>query len=211
MAGALDRQNTMPRSNSVTQSMIRVPGVVGQEQMPAMSAIQQAGLNVSVLEAKKLPKDMKGAVGMEGKVVTQTPGPGGLAMYGTTVTIYVWKPNANAAAAGSAGATTWGTSSPSSSPGFSAFPGSSPGAGVPAQQVYPQGGVQGGQMQQPSQPFQVQQYYYPGAGSPQDQTNMGQPPVDPNAGQQAQPPMDPNAGQQAMPPQNPQQPAPPGQ
>lgn len=195
MAGALDRQNVMPRSNPVTQSMIRVPGVVGQEQMPAMSAIQQAGLNVSVLEAKKLPKGMKGAVGMEGKVVSQTPGPGGLAMYGTAVTIYVWKPNA-AVTESAAGATTWGTGSPSTSSGFSAFPGSSQGAGVPGQQAYPQG-VTGAPMGQSSQPFQVQQYYYPGAEAPpQGQTTTDQQGMPPQDQQQPQPPTDPNMNRQ---------------
>lgn len=174
-AGPLDRQNVQPRTNPVTQSMIRVPGVVGQEQTSAMAAIQQAGLNPSILEAGEIPKGMSGAAGMEGKVVSQTPTAGGMAMYGTTVTLYVWKPNQDSASPG----TSTGSypSSYSTQPGFS-----NPQTTVPVQQqMVPQGGGYGSQMQQPSQPFQVQRYYYPdgsGAGTPtpQGQTPTTQPP-----------------------------------
>jgi len=174
-AGPLDRQNVQPRTNPVTQSMIRVPGVVGQEQASAMMAIQQAGLNPSILEAGEIPKGMSGAVGMEGKVVSQTPTAGGMAMYGTTVNLYVWKPNQGAASAG----TSTGSypSSYSPQPTFT-----NPQTTVPVQQqMMPQGGGFGSQMQQPSQPFQVQKYYYPdgsgaGTSTPQGQTSTTPPP-----------------------------------
>ncbi len=42
-AGPLDRTNTQPRTNPTSQSMIRVPGVVGTDLQSAMSSIQQAG------------------------------------------------------------------------------------------------------------------------------------------------------------------------
>lgn len=180
-AGPLDRQNVQPRTNPVTQSMIRVPGVVGQEQASAMMAIQQAGLNVSVLEAKSLPKGMEGATGMEGKVVDQKPSAGGMAMYGTTVTVYVWRSVQNGTgmeAQSGSSAPSWGsTPSYSNQPGFTNTQ-----TTVPIQQqMMPQGGGYGSQMQQPSQPFQVQQYYYPdgssgGASTPQGQMPTTQPP-----------------------------------
>jgi hypothetical protein len=178
-AGPLDRQNVQPRTNPVTHSMIRVPGVVGQEQMPAMAAIQQAGLNPSILEAGEIPKDMGGAAGMEGKVVSQTPTAGGMAMYGTTVTLYVWKPNQGAASTG--------TSTDSYPLSYSTQPTfTNPQTTFPVQQqMMPQGGGFGSQMQQPSQPFQVQKYYYPSAPGTPTSTPQGQtsttppPPMDP--------------------------------
>lgn len=184
-AGPLDRQNVQPRTNPVTQSMIRVPGVVGQEQASAMMAIQQAGLNVSVLESKVLPKGMEGATGMEGKVVDQKPSAGGMAMYGTTVTVYVWRPVQN----GTATEAQSGSSAPSwgSTPSYSSQPGfTNTQTPVPVQQqMMPQGGGYGSQAQQPSQPFQVQQYYYPDGSSGGASTQQGQmptiqpPPTDP--------------------------------
>lgn len=84
--GPLDRAGSQPRTNPVTQSMIRVPGVVGMEKATAMSTLQQAGLNVSVKTTEKKYE------GMECKVVKQTPGTGGTAMYGTTVTLVIYTP-----------------------------------------------------------------------------------------------------------------------
>lgn len=202
-AGALDRQNVQPRTNPVTQSMIRVPGVVGQDQGPAMMAVQAAGLNVTVKEAKKMPKGMEGAAGMEGKVVSQTPTAGGMAMYGTTVTIEVWKPGQGAQGAGtSTGGTSWGTGTSTPSYGGQSSYGSygSSAGTMPVQsQPYVQGGTMGGmQMQgQGSQGFQVQQYYFPGAGSAGQAPQQGQPqqPVQP------QQPTDPYSGTQGMPQQ----------
>jgi hypothetical protein len=195
-AGPLDRQNVQPRANPVTQSMIRVPGVVGQEQAPAMAAIQQAGLNVSVREAKKIPKGMGGAAGMEGKVVGQTPTAGGMAMYGSSVTIQVWKPGQGAAAGSSTGGSNWGTGS---TPTYSTQPAyGNPSTTMPAQMgTYPQGGGYGAPQTQGSQPFQVQQYYYPsgsGAGTSTpagDQTSAPPPATDPYTGMQgtAPPPL----------------------
>jgi len=159
LAGALDRQNVQPRTNPVTQSMIRVPGVVGQDQAAALMALQQAGLNPSVLKAKKMPKGLSGAAGMECRVVDQNPGAGGMAMYGTTVTVYVWKPDQCVAAGASTGASTgtpsYGTPSYGTTP-QPAFP-AGQATTVPVQQpMMPQGTqMQGGQG------FQVQQYYFP--------------------------------------------------
>lgn len=197
-AGALDRQNVQPRTNSVTQSMVRVPGVVGMEQFTAMGSLQQAGLGVSVLPSKKTPKNMKGAEGMEGRVISQTPAAGGLAMYGTTVTIYVNKPkpaDPNASSLG-AGSSSWGTGA--SSPTYSNP--SNQGQAVQGQQYAPQQGG-AGMPSQGSSPFQVQQYYYPGA-APQDQQPPAQQPADPGAVPQGAPAQDPSQG---MPPQDPSQ------
>lgn len=85
-AGALDRTGTQPRTNPVSQSMIRVPGVVGLEKATAISTLQQAGLNVSIQTTTKKH------AGLECKVVKQTPSPGGMAMYGTTVTVSIYTP-----------------------------------------------------------------------------------------------------------------------
>jgi hypothetical protein len=195
-AGVLDRQNAQPRTNDATKSMIRVPGVVGQDQASAMSALQQAGLNISVLEAKKMPKGMEGAANMEGKVVDQTPVSGGMAMYGTTVSIYVWKPKEVPSSGGEIPAgNSWGTGNYSSSnPSQSTYSGTQ----VQPQVYQPMGTT--GTTTQTSQPFQVQQYYYPSAGdasgsNQQNQMNQDQTPTDPNAYQQ---PADPNAYQQSV-------------
>lgn len=226
-AGALDRQVVQPRTNEATQSMIRVPGVVGQEQAYAMSALQQAGLNVSVFEAKKMPKGMEGAVNMEGKVVSQTPGAGGMAMYGTAVSIYIWKPQEVSAEGSieSPGNTSgWGTT------GDYTTNNSSTQSTYSGTQAQPQGyqpmGTTGTTTQS-SQPFQVQQYYYPSEGdgnasNQQGQQNQGEQPADPDAYQQTvdpntyqqpvdpntyQQPVDPNAYQQPVDPNTYQQPA----
>ncbi len=183
-AGPLDRTNVQPRTNPTTQSMIRVPGVVGVDWQTAMSSIQQAGLSVSVKPSKKKPE------GFEGKVVSQVPGAGGIAMYGTSVTIYVYQVQ-NTPAGDSMSGTNWGTQSSGSTPA-SAYP--SPGADgtAPPQQYYPP--ATGGVPAQGSQQFQMQQYYYPpqdAGGTPgQDQSGWG------NTGTQ-----DPNAqsGQQFTP------------
>jgi len=204
-AGVLDRQNVQPRTNDATKSMIRVPGVVGQDQASAMSALQQAGLNISVLEAKKMPKGMEGATNMEGKVVDQTPVSGGMAMYGTTVSIYVWKPKEVPSYGGEIPASnSWGTGNYSTN-----NQSQSTYTGTQVQpQAYQQMGTTGTSTQT-SQPFQVQQYYYPSAGdasssNQQNQTNQSQTPADPNAYQQ---PVDPNAYQQPADPNAYQQPA----
>ena len=205
-AGPLDRQNVQPRVNPVTQSMIRVPGVVGQEQASAMMAIQQAGLNVSIVETIEIPKGMEGAKGMEGKVVDQKPSAGGMAMYGTTVTVYVWRPVQNGTgteAQSGSSAPSWGsTPSYPSQPGFS-----NPQTTVPVQQqMMPQGGGYGSQMQQSSQPFQVQRYYYPdgsggGTSMPQGQMPTTQPPpMDPYGNPQGGAPQGGQPVQQMVPP-----------
>jgi hypothetical protein len=207
LAGALDRGNVAPRSNPVAQSMIRVPGVVGQEQAAAMAAIQQAGLNPSILEAKKIPKGMGGAAGMECKVVDQKPSAGGMAMYGTTVTVYVYKPGQCAAGTGGVGgAPSYGMGSTPSYGNPSGFP--SGASSVPVQMQPMQGGMMGGPQMQGGQGFQVQQYYFPdpNASAPQGQTSA------PPQGQPSSPPpppqtVDPYTGQpvpQGAPPPPPQ-------
>ncbi|MBN1906173.1 MAG: PASTA domain-containing protein [Deltaproteobacteria bacterium] len=215
-AGALDRQVVQPRTNEATQSMIRVPGVVGQEQAYAMSALQQAGLNVSVFEAKKMPKGMEGAANMEGKVVSQTPGPGGMAMYGTAVSIYIWKPQevSSEGSIESPGNTSgWGNNDISS---YNQTQSTYSGTQAQPQGYQPMGTT--GTTTQSSQPFQVQQYYYPSTGdgnasNQQGQPNQGEQPTDPNAYQQPvdpntyQQPVDPNAYQQPVDPNTYQQPA----
>jgi hypothetical protein len=188
--------------------MIRVPGVVGQDQAYALSALQQAGLGVSVFEAKKLPKGMEDAANMEGKVVSQTPGAGGMAMYGTTVNIYVWKPKEGSSTGSigtSAGTSTWGTGDNSS---YNQTQSTYSGTQVQPQ-TYQQMGTTGTPAQT-LQPFQVQQYYYPSATDStssnqqsqdsqqyqQNQENQAQPATDPNAYQQ---PADQGAYQQTEP------------
>lgn len=187
-AGALDRGNVAPRSNPVTQSMIRVPGVVGQEQAAAMAAIQQAGLNPSILEAKKIPKGMQGAAGMECRVVDQKPSAGGMAMYGTTVTVYVYKPGQCAAGTGSvSGAPSYGAgSTPSYGNPSSGFPSGQ--SSVPVQMQPMQGGMMGGTQMQGGQGFQVQQYYFPDPNASAPPAPQGQPSSPPSPPPQGAPP-----------------------
>lgn len=153
-AGPLDRTNVQPRTNPTSQSMIRVPGVVGMDQQSAMSSIQQAGLSVSIKPSKKKPE------GFEGKVVSQVPGAGGIAMYGTSVTIYVYPLPKVDPSGESMDNTTWGTQPAGSNPSY-ANP-STNGTTQPQQQYYPPAST--GTPAQGSQQFQPQQYYYP----PQD-------------------------------------------
>ena len=176
-AGPLDRTNTQPRTNPTSQSMIRVPGVVGTDLQSAMSSIQQAGLSVSIKPSKKKPE------GFEGKVVSQVPGAGGIAMYGTSVTIYIYKVQSTAGESTGSTGTTWGTQSSGSTPSY-AYPSTgATGTAQPQQQYYPPAST--GMPAQGSQPFQVQQYYYPPQGSTgtpaQDQSGVNTGSPQPNA------------------------------
>jgi len=87
-AGPLDRTDE-PRSNPVVNDMLRMPGVVGMNRFEAMSALQQAGLNPVVkIKTAVNPKYR----GMECTVISQIPLPGGVAMIGSSVTVYVYMP-----------------------------------------------------------------------------------------------------------------------
>jgi len=87
-AGPLDRTSE-PRSNPVVNDMLRIPGVVGMNRFEAMSALQQAGLNPALKIKTAVNSKHKG---MECKVISQIPLPGGVAMIGSSVTIYVYMP-----------------------------------------------------------------------------------------------------------------------
>lgn len=87
-AGPLDRTSE-PRSNPAVNDMLRVPGVVGVNKFEAMSTLQQAGLNPTLKIKIAVNSKHKG---MECKVISQIPLPGGVAMIGSSVTIYVYMP-----------------------------------------------------------------------------------------------------------------------
>lgn len=89
LAGPLDRQDIEPRRNPAADSMIRVPGVVGMDYQGAMQALQQAGLN-PILKTERTPNPRY--EGREGTVIQQLPRPGGMAMYGSSVTITYYQP-----------------------------------------------------------------------------------------------------------------------
>ncbi len=88
-SGALDRGPMQQRYNPSAESMIRVPGVIGLDEMQAMSSLQQAGLTVRIeYEAQ----EKEALAGKEFTVIDQEPGTAGVAMLGSTVTITVYKP-----------------------------------------------------------------------------------------------------------------------
>lgn len=166
-AGPLDRTNVPPRANPTVKSMIRIPGVVGMSRQSAMAFIQRAGLNVSVKESKKKPE------GFEGKVVSQDPASGGIAMFGTTVTIYVYdspyakpessdtvsRPPKKPAGAGSIPTHTTPSAGSTGIQGLEQHP-STGNAVVPAEETH----------------FKGKQYYYPPQGAAaQDKTPLAPP------------------------------------
>jgi len=87
-AGPLDRTDE-PRTNPVVNDMLRIPGVVGMNKFEAMSTLQQAGLNPALKTKTAVSAKHKG---MECKIISQIPLPGGVAMIGSSVTIYVYMP-----------------------------------------------------------------------------------------------------------------------
>jgi len=87
-AGPLDRTDE-PRTNPVVNDMLRIPGVVGMNKFEAMSTLQQAGLNPAIKTKTAINPKYKG---MECMIISQTPVPGGVAMIGSSVTIYVYMP-----------------------------------------------------------------------------------------------------------------------
>ena len=87
-AGPLDRTDE-PRTNPVVNDMLRIPGVVGMNKFEAMSTLQQAGLNPELKTKTAVSTKHKG---MECKVISQIPLPGGVAMIGSSITIYVYMP-----------------------------------------------------------------------------------------------------------------------
>ncbi|HOO46085.1 MAG TPA: PASTA domain-containing protein [Deltaproteobacteria bacterium] len=87
-AGPLDRMSE-PRTNPAVDDMLRIPGVVGLSRSEALITLQQAGLNPIIkIERIKSPKHE----GMEGKVIEQSPNPGGVAMIGSSVSIRLYLP-----------------------------------------------------------------------------------------------------------------------
>jgi len=94
LAGPLDRMDTGLRVNPATNSMLRVPGVVGMDYQSALATLQQAGLNPRV---HMLHKRSKQYAGQEGIVVKQLPVAGGIAMLGSSVSISVYVPDASQA------------------------------------------------------------------------------------------------------------------
>jgi len=87
-AGPLDRMSE-PRTNPAVDDMLRIPGVVGLSRSEALITLQQAGLNpILKIERIKNPK----YEGMEGKVIEQSPNPGGVAMIGSSVSIRLYLP-----------------------------------------------------------------------------------------------------------------------
>ncbi len=87
-AGPLDRTSE-PRTNPAVDNMLRIPGVVGLSQQEALITLQQAGLN-PIMRPTRTPNIKY--QGLEGKVVSQTPNPGGVAMIGSSVTIHIYLP-----------------------------------------------------------------------------------------------------------------------
>lgn len=88
LAGPLDRMSE-PRTNPAVDDMLRIPGVVGLSRSEALMTLQQAGLNpILKIERIKSPK----YEGMEGKVIEQSPNPGGVAMIGSSVSIRLYLP-----------------------------------------------------------------------------------------------------------------------
>ena len=90
-AGALDRGAPQQRYNQAADEMIRVPGTVGMYEQDAQAALQQAGVSANIQYEKKYKEDL---AGMEGTVIDQEPGAGGITMLGSTVTITVYWPPA---------------------------------------------------------------------------------------------------------------------
>ena len=88
LAGPLDRMSE-PRTNPAVDDMLRIPGVVGLSRVEALTTLQQAGLNPVL----KIVRDEKSELqGMEGKVIAQSPNPGGVAMIGSSVTVKLYLP-----------------------------------------------------------------------------------------------------------------------
>ena len=88
-AGPLDRGSSGPRVNPETNSMLRVPGVVGLDYQSALATLQQAGLTPRLHFIRRPSPRYQGR---EGQVVGQLPLPGGMAMLGSSVTIRVYQP-----------------------------------------------------------------------------------------------------------------------
>lgn len=88
IAGPLDRGEMQPRQNPAANSMIRIPGVLGQPERYAMETLQRSGLNV---KTKYIRQSMKKYAGRNGAVVKQVPSAGGIAMLGSTIAITIYK------------------------------------------------------------------------------------------------------------------------
>ncbi len=88
LAGPLDRGEMQPRNNPAANSMIRVPGVLGQSEQSALEILQRAGLNVNT---KYISQSIEKYAGRSGMVVKQTPSAGGISMLGSSVTIMIYK------------------------------------------------------------------------------------------------------------------------
>ena len=89
VAGPLDRSGDGPRINPAVDDMVRTPGVLNMDYEEAMSFLQEAGLNPRVKPIKRV---VPRYAGREGKVVFQSPLPGGIAMLGSTVSITYYLP-----------------------------------------------------------------------------------------------------------------------
>jgi len=87
-AGPLDRGEMQPRHNPAANSMLRVPGVLGQSERYALEMLQRAGL---IVNATYIRKSMDKYAGRNGTVVKQIPSAGGMAMLGSSVTITIYK------------------------------------------------------------------------------------------------------------------------
>ena len=87
--GPLDRQEHGQRYNPAADSMLRVPGVIGLSAKYAMAVLQRRGLNPRLEFIRKVDKRYQGR---EGTVIDQLPLGGGVAMYGSSVTITVYEP-----------------------------------------------------------------------------------------------------------------------
>lgn len=87
-AGPLDRASTGPRDNPAANSMLRVPGALGQDCNSALATVQAAGLNPMVRYIKE--KDDR-YEGREGLIVAQVPSAGGMAMIGSSVSLTCYR------------------------------------------------------------------------------------------------------------------------
>ncbi|HHO75931.1 MAG TPA: PASTA domain-containing protein [Deltaproteobacteria bacterium] len=88
LAGPLDRMSE-PRTNPAVDDMLRIPGVVGLNRSEALITLQQAGLNPVLKIVRSGNSELQG---MEGKVIEQSPNPGGVAMIGSSVTVKLYLP-----------------------------------------------------------------------------------------------------------------------
>jgi uncharacterized membrane protein YgcG len=92
LAGPLDRDEPVQMDSTVSSpatDMLRIPGVIGLDYDSAIGMLQDAGLNP---RTETIETEDPRYAGKENMVVDQEPLPGGMGMYGTTVTVIYYAP-----------------------------------------------------------------------------------------------------------------------